>query len=526
MSDLPKPELDREIATTRDGKDITKQYLGPLQPNTDSVLRARGSANLKIYSELKTDDQVGSVFGVRQRTLISKEFIVEPGGKRAKDKAAADSLRAQIDRLEWNRITQKMHWGVFYGYSVAEVIYEARGAEIAMKDIRVRDRARFRFADTGELRMLTPDNMMEGVPCLAPYFWAFQTGADNDDEPYGLGLAHWLYWPVYLKRHGVKSWMLFLDKFGSPTGVGKYPQGASPKEKADLLSATQLIKTASGVIIPQGMELDLLEAARSGTGDYKALVDTMNNAIAKVTLGQAGTTEGSAKFKLDKQSEVAEDVIEADDDVLSESFMRSVARHLTNWNYPGAETPLVYRAVRSEEDLNRQADRVVKISSMGFKPTLASIKDQFGGEWVESEPPAQVATGAPAAEFADAPETRRKARKARGGAADVPKNSLQGIARGFQTIARGSEGSAEGEMSPDFADSLVLALSERTSPHIGAWLDQARTAVATATNYAELEAKLLELSDLPIDDVGQLIAEASAIAALNEQTELMGGANA
>lgn len=525
MSDdtLPKPELDREIATTQDGRDITRQFLGALQQNSDSVLRARGAANLKIYTELKTDDQVGAVFGVRQRTLISKEFIVEPGGKRAKDKLAADSLRAQIDRLEWNRITQKMHWGVFYGYSVAEVIYGSRASEVVIKDIRVRDRARFRFAASGELRMLKPDNMVEGVPCLAPYFWAFQTGADHDDEPYGLGLAHWLYWPVYLKRHGVKSWLLFLDKFGSPTGVGKYPQNASTKEKADLLNATQLIKTASGVIIPEGMTLDLLEASRSGTGDYQQLTDTMNRAIAKLTLGQAGTTEGSAQFKLDKQADVAEDVIEADDDVLSESFMRSVARHLTNWNYPGAETPLVYRAVRSEEDLNRQADRVAKISSMGFKPTLASIKDQFGGEWVEVTPTPSIPSAAPPAEFADAPETPRKAGERMGGATDTPENSLQGIASGFPSIARGSEAPNEGEKAQDFADALVSAVSERTAPQISAWLAQVQAMVASATSYTDLEAKLIELTDLPIDEIGQLIAEASAIAALSGQAEVLDG---
>ena len=39
------------------------------------------------------------------------------------------------------------------------------------------------------------------------------------------------------KRKGITFWLTFADKYGYPTAVGKYPPGAQPKEKDDLLEA-------------------------------------------------------------------------------------------------------------------------------------------------------------------------------------------------------------------------------------------------------------------------------------------------
>ena len=125
--------------------------------------------------------------------------------------------------MGWDRVTDRMLWGSFYGYAVAELIYARDGQYVSLDAIKVRNRRRFRFGKEGELRLLTQHEMTEGIPALAPYFWSFNAGADHDDEPYGLGLAHWLYWPVLFKRNGIKFWLIFLEKFGSPTALARMP---------------------------------------------------------------------------------------------------------------------------------------------------------------------------------------------------------------------------------------------------------------------------------------------------------------
>ncbi len=402
----------REIATTRDGRDITRGYVSPfelLQPQ-DSVLRARGQGNYEIYREVLRDDQVKAVFEQRRLAVVSREWEVIPGGDKRLDKKAAESLGRQLKNINWDAVTDKMLYGVFYGYAVAELLYARDGAEVVLDQVRVRDRRRFGYDGDANLRLLTMTNPNPGERLPERKFWSFCTGADHDDEPYGLGLAHWLYWPVFFKRGGIKFWLIFLEKFGQPTSKGTYPSGASAEEKSRLLAALEAIATDTGIIIPDGMAIELIEAARSGTADYTALHDRMNQAIAKVALGQTLTTEAAGgQYKADVQMDVRQDLVKADADLVCESFNRTVARWLTDWNYPGAAYPRVWRRIDEEPDLKPQAERDEIISRMGFKPSLQYITDTYSGEWAEKpampQPPPAFGPGA---EFAATTLTREQ----------------------------------------------------------------------------------------------------------------------
>lgn len=409
-----RPEM-REIATTLDGRDITRGYVDPLalaQPQ-DRVLLERGGGDYEVYRELLRDDQVGATFHQRRLAVISREWEVAPGGERRQDKAAAEFLREQLQHIRWDSVTDKMLYGIFYGHAVAECMWARDGARVVLDSVKVRDRKRFGFDGRGDLRLLTMANP-GGELLPARKFWSFQTGADHDDEPYGLGLAHWLYWPVFFKRNGIKFWLIFLEKFGQPTATGSFPPNATPAERQRLLAALRAIHADSGVILPQGMEIGLIEAARSGTADYTALCDRMDRAIAKVVLGQVASTEGTPG-KLgneDLQQDVRLDLVKADADLVCDSFNRSVVRWLTEWNFPTAAAPKVWRKVDDDEDLNQVAEREKNIFDMGYRPTLRHIQDTYGGEW-EPAPPAPPPPGAafaeqpaPAGDAADAQLTQ------------------------------------------------------------------------------------------------------------------------
>lgn len=409
MTDTPRPELNREIATTSDGIDITRGFTGPLLTPYDSVLRTRGGNDLVIYEQVLSDPEVKATLSQRQLAVTQCEWQVDAGGNRVIDKQAADFLRQQLNAIGWDNITTKMLFGVFYGYAVAETIYKPDGGRIVIDKIKVRNRRRFRYTPEGELRLLTPTSMTEGIPAEAPYFWNFQTGADNDDEPYGLGLAHWLYWPVLFKRNGIKFWLMFLEKFGMPTAVGKYDADASDGERAKLLAATRAIQSDSGIIMPKGMEIDLLEAARSGTADYKTLHDAMDATIQKVVLGQTASTQGTTGRlgNDDLQSEVRDDIIKADADLICESFNLGPARWLTEWNFPGAAIPRVYRVTEESDDLDKLAERDERLARIGYKPSLHRIERVFGEGYEPASPIATQPPGnsAPPAAFADPAST-------------------------------------------------------------------------------------------------------------------------
>ena len=89
---MDKPTLGQQIATSGDGMDITRPWVGALSQPADPLLRKVG-ADVKIYEELLSDWQVKSVWQQRQRAVVSREWQVDAGGDRPIDQAAADHLR-------------------------------------------------------------------------------------------------------------------------------------------------------------------------------------------------------------------------------------------------------------------------------------------------------------------------------------------------------------------------------------------------------------------------------------------------
>jgi len=486
---ITKPE-SKEIATTRDGRDITRGYIDPLMylPPQDTVLRSLGG-NYLVYKEVLRDDQVAATLLQRQLAVVSREWDITPGGTSAQDKAAAEFLRGQLDTIGWDNVTKKMLFGVFYGYAVAECLWARDGSQVVLDQIRVRDRRRFAYDGDMRLRLMTMSNMMPGELLPDRKFWAFGVGADHDDEPYGLGLAHWLYWPVWFKRNGVKFWLIYLEKFGQPTVKGSYQQGATQEERTKLLQAVEAVGTDSGVIMPDGMVIELLEAARSGSADYTELHDRMNAAIAKVVLGQTLTTEAAGgQYKADVQMDVRQDLVKADADLVCESFNNSVARWLTEWNFPGAAVPKVHRKIDEDEDLTSLAARQKNVFDMGFRPTLKQIVTDYGGEWEDIGPPPQN-TGFPgAAPFPPAPAF--------------------------------AEGPSPG--GRDVVDAQSAKLSSDAQSSIDAMIAQIRALVEQAQSFDDLRANLIKLYPaLDEQKIGTLMQQALAASALAGRYDIL-----
>lgn len=484
----PKRPERREIATTRDGRDITRGYLDPmmLQQPVDGVLQLRGGGDYLVYKELLRDDQVGSTFQQRRLAVVSKEWDVEPGGDSKADKAAAEHLKELLNEVGWDRVTERMLFGIFYGFAVAECLWGRDGRHVTMEDIKVRERRRFGFDGLGRLRLRTmTDTNGELLPDRK--FWAYSTGADNDDEPYGLGLAHWLYWPAFFKKAGLQYWLVFLERFGQPTAKGEYPTNASVAEQQKLLDALEAISTDTGIIVPQGMTIGLLEAARSGTADYSSLYDKMNDAIAKMVLGQTASTQGTpGRLGNDElQGDVRQDLIKADADLVCESFNRSVGRWLTEWNYPGAAYPRVYRKVELDEDLAKRAERDSKIKSMGFKPTVGYVTETYGGEWEE----------------------------------DAPVPPLPGMRPAQPAGAVDGPNFAAGDPTPP--QQMLNQARDRVEPATNAWIDSIRALADEVDTLEELHDRILDLyPTMTLDDYASAMTDVQLAALLAGRNEV------
>jgi phage gp29-like protein len=397
-------ELAAEFASTGDGRDITRPWVTELQQAKDP--RLSGSVDWGAYDRIRKDDQVKSCLEQRIAAVVSADWDVLPGDDTdPRSIAAADAFKAMLARLAWDRVTKKMLWAPFHGYAVAEIIWdtELRDGLVQFKRIHVRHARRFRFDKNGQLRLLTAKTPRgEVVPEYK--FWLVTSGGTDDDEPYGEGLADWLYWPTVFKRNGVRFWNVFLDKFGSPTKVATYRRSATPTEVSKVTELLRAASNDSGIAVPEGFVISLLEAARSGSASYKDMCTYMDEAIAKIILSQTMTTQDGSSFsQAQVHAGVKLEIVKADADLLSDSFNEGPARWWSELNF-GADVapPQLVRLVEEEADLKLLAETDEILSRTGWERSDESFTDTYGDGYQRKVAPEPVAS--PSASLAAPPD--------------------------------------------------------------------------------------------------------------------------
>jgi phage gp29-like protein len=410
--DQPTPAEGELTARDDDFGLLAGPFVKLLLPD-DSVLTLRGG-DYGLYRETLRDDGCKAPFEQRRLAVTKCEWTVDAGGEDALSKAAADWMREQLQELEWDRITDGMLYARWYGHAVAECLYQPDLIEgkVALADIRVRDRSRFAYANDRGAPFIWSQSQGRFVRLPERKMWTLSTGADHDDSPYGLGLAHYCYWPVFFKRNNIKFWLVFLEKFGMPTAIAKMPPGQydNPTIRNRVRQAMQAMASETGVILPEGTEFEFLNAVRSGTQDYDTMRAAMDAALAKVIIGQTASTQGTpGRLGNDElQTEVKGELVKADADLVCGSFNRTVVRWLTEWNFPGAKPPKVWRIVDPPEDLDAIATRDKTIGELGWERTDESFTATYGTGYQRKEVPEPLQGGAAnplaqqaAAEFAE-----------------------------------------------------------------------------------------------------------------------------
>lgn len=500
----PAPER-REIATLGNGRDLTRSFIHPdmrLDPQ-DTILQSRtyeGIGGYDLFRDLLTDWTVYSALQQRRLALVAAETEVIPGGTKRVDKNAAAFLEETLTHIRFDKVSAGMHYGIYYGFGVGECLWGRDGATVTLDTVRIRDRRRFRFDGEQRLRLLTMNNMQPGEWLPERKFWTFQTGADHDDEPYGMGLAHWLYWPVLFKRSGIKFWLIAAEKFGAPTAVGWFPNSATPDDKARLLAALHAIQTDAAIIMPEGMRAELLEAKRSTGGDHAVLCAYMDHAIDKIVLSQIAPADSTSP-KLNVSAEEPKTwqrLVKADADLICESFNAGPVRWLTEWNFPGAALPRVYRRTEPPNDIAQRSEIERRIFDLGYRPTLKQIEEEYDGEWEAVTPPA-------APELSGTPGSLP--------APDTPSTAVDGTPAPDTAFA---------DPSPptDPTAPLVDRLGQEADPLLNTLLDPVRAAMDASSDLMDFRERLLALyPDLDGKAFAELMGHALAVADAQGQWE-------
>ncbi|MCY4405247.1 MAG: DUF935 family protein [Rhodospirillaceae bacterium] len=376
-----------------------QQYIGelpadPRQPSRYADSWRDDSTSLRVYRTTLRDERCQAALDQRLDAAISRPWAVEAGGEEDRDRKAAEDLEAQLQAIDFDAICRQLLHGVWYGYAIAEAIWQREESRIALGNLIVRAPDRFRWSPEG-LPLLRTERDPHGEELPHGKFVVLARPGEHGDLPHGPGLARWCFWPVWLKRHGLKFWSVSLEKFGAPSVVGKYPPNASAGQKAELLDLVHAYATSAGVTLPEGQEIEIVESARRAGGDFEQFIGYLDRLLTTTILGQSSTTDqGPWRGTAEVQKDVRDETVASDCRLLDNALNCSIARWLTVWNFQGAAFPRIRRDTSPPEDLDARAKREETIArTTGLRPTLAHIEEVYGGEW-EAAPKPPAPSGA------------------------------------------------------------------------------------------------------------------------------------
>lgn len=505
MSDTTnQAALKQQIATT--GSDPSRWMFGTrLDPTDDLLIRRGGAQALRAYEDLERDDQVGTVLQKRRLALVGREWSVEAGDKSPAAAELAELVERALRGFAFDVLVEELLQALLMGVAPVEIVWDVKGNELLpLRSVPINPARRITFHEGDDglpvLHLLTKANTLDGEPVPERKFIVHRNPGRYGD-PWGLALGSRLFWPVFFKRQGVGFWLGGLEKFGQPTAVGKYPNGTSDGDQAKLLAALKAISSDTGVTIPDGMVVELLEAKRAGSFDsYATLVRYMDEAIAKVVLGETLSTSTGANGNRalgEVHDGVRLETTKADGDRLAATLQDSLIRWIVELNRPDNAAPLPRLSwdVSEPEDLKARAERDKTLSEMGLEADEGYIRDTYGDGWRRKQAPAPAAPAMPAglaAAFAEAAAGRTRRSMP---AADDGGDAAQDLAQQLEALA--------------------LPAQEAMVARVAALVDGAASLPAIAEGLVALFPQLAD------DEFNALLGDALTLAALRGRADII-----
>jgi len=308
----------------------------------DDILTSRGP---ETYEKMLCDSQVGSCVDIKKLSVLGQEWQVHPKKKLASNPLAREIAAVCGEELEgleggWFDTADGILDCVARGRSLSELVWAPRpGGRWGLRAIKAKNPRWFGFDcdDFGNLKHLTyrPDGSGE-VQTLPPEKFVIAVYKGRYGSWRGQSDLRRAYRPWFIKEQLMRFWPIYLERFGAPMVLGKYPRQTSKAEREAFEGILRRIHLDAGALLPADLEIEFKEATRGATSFREAL-DFMDDAIARAILGVTLTTgEGrrSGSLALGKVHQATQRLFFHALQKLLETVVEvQILRRLTLYNY-------------------------------------------------------------------------------------------------------------------------------------------------------------------------------------------------
>mgnify|MGYP000184382118 CR=1 FL=1 len=501
---LREPQTARVAHLQREFDSHPARGLTPQRLHSLLVQAEQGDliGQLELADDIEErDGHVFAELSKRRGAISALEWDVHAPDDATPDEAAlADEVDEWLENMpEFEDVLLAMMDAVLKGFAMHEMVWQPQGKRLLPSFTFQPQRMFTTSANrrTLMLRSLAPSQAPDpaGLPPvlaepLKPFAWLAHVHSSRTGYLTRNSLARVLAWPYLFKNYAVRDLAEFLEIFGLPLRLGKYPAGASAAEKNTLLNAVVNIGHNAAGIIPQGMVLEFQEAAKGSDGPFTAMWDRMEAMESKVILGQTLTAgegqHGTQALGL-VHNQVRMDIRNADAKQVARTINEQLIRAYCLINRPGAEAMRLPRFAfdtGESADIGQYADNLPKLAGAGMRIGTAWAHKKL--RIPEAGPDEAVLTaGAAAAPAAPAPEPGQA-----GGGGD---------AVAAAAAARAALASRPPAPAPDAIDALVAEAAAGwrplLGPLVGPLLTELNKALAAGESLDAFAARLPSLAE-------------------------------
>jgi SPP1 gp7 family putative phage head morphogenesis protein len=322
--------------------------------NPDDIFQKRGDYSL--FDEMREDEQISALLTLKKFLIISGKWDIE-----CEDEEVTEFLKFNLE-ICLDEIFEKKLLNILscldYGFSLTEKVFEYKdtewGNKIVLSKLLTRPPHTFEIPQEsdGTIKMFQQDNAGKKIDIVKEKFihYVFQGEFDN---PYGrseLNLGVYRAW--WSKNAIIKFWNIYLERFGMPTIVGTYPSGLT-KVREDLEAVLKNVQAKTSITIPEGVKIDLLQAASKGESEFEKAIDKYNIMIARKMLipdlmGMAGEQTAGGSYSLgQEQFRMFYNNIEFETRNLEAIINKEIINPLVLWNF-GKEYEAKFKINRTD----------------------------------------------------------------------------------------------------------------------------------------------------------------------------------
>lgn len=394
----------RQVWTDSVAVGLTPQRLANLLKASE---QGDPAAYLALAEEMEEKDlHYRAQLGTRKLGCAGLPLVVEAASDAAEDQKAADLVREVLGREDLEDMLVDSLDALGKGFSVCEILWETSGSQWVPRDIAWRDPRWFGFdlVDGRTVKLLEAGGLVD----LPPFKFIVHRPKLKSGLPIRGGLARASAWAYLFANYALKDWVAFLEIFGQPMRLGKYPAGALPEQVDILKQAVRDLGSDAAAVVPDSMQLEFVETKVSGSSDgYERMLRYLDGRVTLAVLGQtltSGQTQGGGgSLALGRvHNEVRNDLKRADARQLMATWHRDLVRPLVDLNLgPRKAYPKVRLQIEEPEDLQALTTALKDLVPLGLRVEQSVVRDKLGlpdppaGKDVELLAPAKPAPGGP-----------------------------------------------------------------------------------------------------------------------------------